>query len=68
MKEVFYFQGIAWIDFLGKALHLNYQFKEAISAYENFMRFADAKVIAKTDARREVDDLSGYIARIKAKT
>jgi hypothetical protein len=41
--------------FLGKALHLNYQFKEAISAYENFMRFADAKVIAKTDARREVE-------------
>ncbi|MFM7815091.1 MAG: hypothetical protein ACKO66_11290, partial [Flavobacteriales bacterium] len=41
--------------YLGKALHLNYQFKEAITAYESFMRFADDKMVSKTDARREVE-------------
>ena len=45
---------MAWY-YLGKAHHLNYQFKEAIRAYENFMRNADPKLSAKTDAQREIE-------------
>ena len=41
--------------YLGKAYHLNYQFKDAIRAYENFLRNADPKVSSKTDAQREIE-------------
>ncbi len=45
---------MAWY-YLGKAYHLNYQFKDAIRAYENFLRNADPKLAAKTDAQREIE-------------
>jgi hypothetical protein len=41
--------------YLGKAYHLNYQFKEAISAYENFLSKADPKITAKYNAQREIE-------------
>lgn len=45
---------MAWY-YLGKAYHLNYQFKDAISAYEQFLRKADPKIAAKTDAQRNIE-------------
>lgn len=41
--------------YLGKAYHLNYQFKEAVKSYEKFMSTADAKVSSKTDAQRNIE-------------
>ncbi|MFM1999729.1 MAG: hypothetical protein RL204_1676, partial [Bacteroidota bacterium] len=41
--------------YLGKAYHLNYQFKEAVSAYENFVTKADPKISAKYNAQREIE-------------
>jgi hypothetical protein len=41
--------------YLGKAYHLNYQFKEAVKSYEDFVAKADPKVVAKTDAQREIE-------------
>jgi hypothetical protein len=41
--------------YLGKAYHLNYQFKEAVSAYENFVSKADPKITAKYNAQREIE-------------
>lgn len=58
---------MAWY-YLGKAYHLNYQFKDAIKAYENFLRHADPKVAAKTDAQRLVETCiygSNLLANIK---
>jgi hypothetical protein len=54
--------------YLGKAYHLNYQFKDAIKAYENFLRNADPKISAKTDAQRLVETCiygSNLLANIK---
>ena len=54
--------------YLGKAYHLNYQFKDAIKAYESFIRNADPKVSAKTDAQRQVETCiygSNLLANIK---
>lgn len=41
--------------YLGKAYHLNYQFKEAVKSYEKFMATADAKITSKTDAQRNIE-------------
>lgn len=41
--------------YLGKAYHLNYQFKDAIKSYETFMRKADPKISSKTDAQRCIE-------------
>ncbi len=57
----------AWY-YLGKAYHLNYQFKDAIKAYENFLRKVDPKVAAKTDAQRSIEACiygSNLLANIK---
>ena len=54
--------------YLGKAYHLNYQFKEAISAYENFLSKADPKITAKYNAQREIETCiygSNLLANIK---
>lgn len=45
---------MAWY-YLGKAYHLNYQFKDAIKSYETFMRKADPKISSKTDAQRAIE-------------
>ncbi|MFM9985320.1 MAG: hypothetical protein ACKVOK_08825 [Flavobacteriales bacterium] len=58
---------MAWY-YLGKAYHLNYQFRESIQAYEQFLRKADPKVAAKTDAQREIETCiygSNLLANIK---
>ena len=58
---------MAWY-YLGKAYHLNYQFKDAISAYEQFLRKADTKVSSKTDAQRNIETCiygSNLLANIK---
>lgn len=58
---------MAWY-YLGKAYHLNYQFKDAIKAYESFLRQADPKIAAKTDAQRLVETCiygSNLLANIK---
>lgn len=58
---------MAWY-YLGKAYHLNYQFKDAIKAYETFLRNADPKVAAKTDAQREIETCiygSNLLANVK---
>lgn len=58
---------MAWY-YLGKAYHLNYQFKDAISAYEQFLRKADSKVASKTDAQRNIETCiygSNLLANIK---
>lgn len=44
----------AWY-FLGKAHHLNYDFKKAIDAFEKFQRKADPKVKEKHDAARAIE-------------
>jgi hypothetical protein len=41
--------------YLGKAYHLNYQFKEAVKSYEKFLATADAKTAAKTDAQHNIE-------------
>ena len=54
--------------YLGKAYHLNYQFKEAVSAYENFVSKADPKITAKYNAQREIETCiygSNLLANIK---
>lgn len=58
---------MAWY-YLGKAYHLNYQFKEAITSYEKFLSKADSKVVAKTDAQRSIETCiygSNLLANIK---
>lgn len=58
---------MAWY-YLGKAYHLNYQFKDAIKAYETFLRNADPKLAAKTDAQREIETCiygSNLLANVK---
>jgi hypothetical protein len=41
--------------YLGKAYHLNYQFKEAVGAYETFVTKADPKLVDAFQARREIE-------------
>lgn len=41
--------------YLGKAYHLNYQFKDAVKAYETFVTHADPKLSAKMNAQREIE-------------
>lgn len=58
---------MAWY-YLGKAYHLNYQFRESIQSYETFLRNADPKVSSKTDAQREIETCiygSNLLANIK---
>jgi hypothetical protein len=58
---------MAWY-YLGKAYHLNYQFKDAIKSYEQFIRKADPKIVAKTDAQRSIETCiygSNLLANIK---
>lgn len=45
---------MAWY-YLGKAYHLNYQFKEAVKSYEEFVTKADPKISAKYNAQREIE-------------
>ena len=42
--------------FLGRAYHLNYQFADAIKAYEKFMASADKKEVAALNIDREIED------------
>lgn len=54
--------------YLGKAYHLNYQFKEAISAYEQFSSKADPKLKEKLNVQREIETCiygSGLLSNIK---
>ncbi len=54
--------------YLGKAYHLNYQFKEAITAYENFSSKADPKLKEKLNVQREIETCiygSGLLSNIK---
>jgi hypothetical protein len=54
--------------YLGKAYHLNYQFREAVAAYEKFVSAADPKVSAKYNAQREIETCiygSNLLANIK---
>jgi hypothetical protein len=44
---------MAWY-YLGRAYHLNYQFKDAIKAYETYLSKADPKSSQKADAERQV--------------
>ncbi len=44
---------MAWY-YLGRAYHLNYQFKDAIKAYEAYLAKADPKSTQKGDAERQV--------------
>ncbi|MFM9005289.1 MAG: hypothetical protein ACKOSR_07270, partial [Flavobacteriales bacterium] len=41
--------------FLGKAYHLNYQFKDAITAYENYVRYAGDKALRRDQALRQIE-------------
>ena len=41
--------------FLGKAYHLNYQFKDAITAYENYVRYAGEKAPRKAETLRQIE-------------
>jgi hypothetical protein len=41
--------------FLGKAYHLNYQFKDAITAYENYVRYAGEKAPRKDETLRQIE-------------
>jgi hypothetical protein len=41
--------------FLGKAYHLNYQFKDAITAYENYVRYAGDKAPRKAETLRQIE-------------
>lgn len=42
--------------FLGKAYHLNYQFADAIVAYQKFQELASKKEIAELNVDREIED------------
>ena len=58
---------MAWY-YLGKAFHLNYQFKDAVKAYETFVIKADPKVVEKLNAQREIETCiygSNLLANIK---
>ena len=41
--------------FLGRAYHLNYQFKDAITAYENYVRYAGEKGTHRAEALRQIE-------------
>jgi hypothetical protein len=41
--------------FLGRAYHLNYQFKDAITAYENYVRYAGEKGSHRAEALRQIE-------------
>jgi hypothetical protein len=41
--------------FLGRAYHLNYQFKDAITAYENYVRYAGEKGSHRDEALRQIE-------------
>ncbi len=41
--------------FLGRAYHLNYQFKDAITAYENYVRYAGDKGKHREEALRQIE-------------
>jgi hypothetical protein len=41
--------------FLGKAYHLNYQFKDAITAYENYVRYAGERAPRKDETLRQIE-------------
>lgn len=41
--------------FLGKAYHLNYQFKDAITAYESYVRYAGEKAPRKAETLRQIE-------------
>ncbi len=41
--------------FLGKAYHLNYQFKDAITAYENYVRYAGDRAPRKAETLRQIE-------------
>lgn len=45
---------MAWY-YLGKAYHLNYQFRDAVSAYETFMTKADPKLAARLGVQRDIE-------------
>ncbi|MFO0385983.1 MAG: hypothetical protein ACK505_04345 [Flavobacteriales bacterium] len=45
---------MAWY-YLGKAYHLNYQFREAVKAFETFTTKAGPKLAEKMNARREIE-------------
>jgi hypothetical protein len=58
---------MAWF-YLGKAFHLNYQFKDAVKAYETFVTKADPKLVEKLNAQREIETCiygSNLLANIK---
>jgi hypothetical protein len=58
---------MAWY-YLGKAHHLNYEFKPAIKAYEEFIAKADPKVVEKVNPRRDIETCvygSGLLSNIK---
>lgn len=57
----------AWY-YLGRAYHLNYQFKEAVSAYETFLSKTDAKTAEKFETQREIQSCiygSNLLSNIK---
>ncbi|MEZ4798332.1 MAG: hypothetical protein R2809_00860 [Flavobacteriales bacterium] len=57
----------AWY-YLGRAYHLNYQFREAVSAYETFVSKADPKTAAKFETDREIQSCiygSNLLSNIK---
>jgi hypothetical protein len=41
--------------FLGRAYHLNYQFKDAITAYENYVRYSGEKGTHRDEALRQIE-------------
>jgi hypothetical protein len=58
---------MAWY-YLGKAYHLNYQFRDAVKAYETFVSKSDPKVASKMNAQREIETCiygSNLLANIK---
>jgi len=58
---------MAWY-FLGKAYHLNYQFRDAIQAYQEFDKMVDEKISTKTDVIRSIEMCqygTGLLANMK---
>lgn len=58
---------MAWY-YLGKAYHLNYQFRDAVKAYETFVSKSDPKMVSKMNAQREIETCiygSNLLANIK---
>jgi hypothetical protein len=58
---------MAWY-YLGKAYHLNYQFRDAVKAYETFVSKSDPKMASKMNAQREIETCiygSNLLANIK---